>query len=337
MGYQKSPSLSNNTYKKNGGAGGPRSFVGSQSLSNNSFRKNAVIVTISKDDIVVLGEAGDKKAIEERCEHIGGSTEAKVNDAYEEARELCPMCNTSKRVSSQAALKVAQQTKDGRDVEVSNLRVELENVKDETLGSMEQQKESEFEAKSLRTMTQRMVLTHEDMVSVVDCIEKDYTVITLQCKYRPKLLFDIACTITDMRYVVYHGVVNTGSKAEHDRVILCLEVAIERRTSELELCTEDQVGLLSNITRIFGENSLCIKRVEISTENGIAKDIFYVTDMTGDIPVNLRTIDSIHRQIGQHTSLDVKWNSSPPKPTTPDETRMIFLFGHIFKSCSFCY
>ncbi|GJU20009.1 shaggy-related protein kinase epsilon-like protein [Tanacetum coccineum] len=141
-------------------------------------------VTISKDDIVVLDEAGDKKAIEEICEHV--------------------------------ALKVAQQTKDGRDVEVSNLRVELENVKDETLGVMEQQKESEFEAKSLRTMTQRMVLTHEDMV-----------------------------------------------------------------------------GLLSNITRIFGENSLCIKRAEISTENGIARDIFYVTDMTGDIPVNLRTIDSI--------------------------------------------
>ncbi|GKD52205.1 ribonuclease H-like domain-containing protein [Tanacetum coccineum] len=166
-------------------------------------------------------------------------------------------------------------------------------------------------------------------VSVVDCIEKDYTAITLQCKDRPKLLFDIACTITDMKYVVYHGVPHLADGS--------LSAAMERRTSELELCTEDQVGLLSNITRIFGENSLCIKRAEISTENGIARDIFYVTDMTGDIPVNLRTIDSIRRQIGQHTSLDVKWNSSPPKPTTPDETRMIFLFGHIFKSCSFCY
>ncbi|GJR20074.1 reverse transcriptase domain-containing protein [Tanacetum coccineum] len=205
-----------------------------------------------------------------------------VNDAYEEARELCPMCsNTSKRVSSQAALKAAQQTKDRRDVEVSNLRAKLENVKDETLGAMEQLKESESEAKALRTMTQRMVLTHEDMVSVVDCIEKDYTVITLQCKDRPKLLFDIACTITDIEIVVCHELSSLGlmeklicTKAEHDRVMLCLEAAMERRTSELELCTEDQVGLLSNITRIFGENSLCIKRAEISTENGIARDIF---------------------------------------------------------------
>ncbi|KAK9048965.1 hypothetical protein SSX86_032068, partial [Deinandra increscens subsp. villosa] len=79
----------------------------------------------------------------------------------------------------EAALKAAQQTKDGRDVEVSNLRAELEvntwylpahwnaKVKDETLGAMEQLKEAESEAKALRTMTQRMVLTHEEMEEVV--------------------------------------------------------------------------------------------------------------------------------------------------------------------------
>ncbi|GKB07122.1 hypothetical protein Tco_0835355 [Tanacetum coccineum] len=43
MGYQKSSSLSNNTYMKNRGAGGPRSFTCSQSFSNNNYRKNAVI------------------------------------------------------------------------------------------------------------------------------------------------------------------------------------------------------------------------------------------------------------------------------------------------------
>ncbi|KAJ9559488.1 hypothetical protein OSB04_004648 [Centaurea solstitialis] len=66
-----------------------------------------------------------------------------------------------------AALKAAQQTKDGRDVEVSNLRAELENLKDETVGAMEQLKEAESEAKALRNMTQRMVLTHEEMEEVV--------------------------------------------------------------------------------------------------------------------------------------------------------------------------
>ncbi|RVW49633.1 ACT domain-containing protein ACR6 [Vitis vinifera] len=41
--------------------------------------------------------------------------------------------------------------------------------------------------------------------------------------------------------------------AERERVIQCLEAAIERRASEgleLELCTEDQFGLLSDITRV---------------------------------------------------------------------------------------
>ncbi|KAI3784621.1 hypothetical protein L1987_43723 [Smallanthus sonchifolius] len=189
-------------------------------------------------------------------------------------------------------------------------------------------------------------------VSVLDCVEKDYTVITMRCKDRPKLLFDTVCTITDMQYVVYHGVVHTGkmeayqeyyirhvdgirisSEAERERVMKCLEAAIERRTSEaleLELCAADQVGLLSDITRIFRENSLCIKRAEISTENGKARDTFYVTNTTGDSPVDPRTIDSIRKQIGQHTALDVRWNLSPQKPTR-EETTMSSLFGHFFK------
>lgn len=47
-------------------------------------------------------------------------------------------------------------------------------------------------------------------VSILDCIQKDYTVITMRSKDRPKLLFDIICTLTDMQYVVFHGMVNTG-------------------------------------------------------------------------------------------------------------------------------
>ncbi|XP_057481329.1 ACT domain-containing protein ACR6 isoform X4 [Actinidia eriantha] len=47
-------------------------------------------------------------------------------------------------------------------------------------------------------------------VTVMDCIEKDYTMITMRSKDRPKLLFDTVCTLTDMQYVVFHGVVHTG-------------------------------------------------------------------------------------------------------------------------------
>ncbi|KAJ9189728.1 hypothetical protein P3X46_000985 [Hevea brasiliensis] len=199
---------------------------------------------------------------------------------------------------------------------------------------------------------------HEDKSSrphvTVLNIEKDYSVITMRSKDRPKLLFDIVCTLTDMEYVVFHGMVNTGrmeayqefyirhvdglpisSEAERERVIQCLEAAIERRASEgleLELCTEDRVGLLSDITRIFRENSLCIRRAEISTKGGKAKDTFYVTDVTGN-PVDPKIIDSIRQQIGQ-TKLQVKHNSTlSPKP--PQETTMGYLFGNLFRARTF--
>ncbi|XP_071696186.1 ACT domain-containing protein ACR6-like isoform X1 [Rutidosis leptorrhynchoides] len=193
-------------------------------------------------------------------------------------------------------------------------------------------------------------------VTVLDCVEKDYTVITMFCRDRPKLLFDIICTLTDMQYVVFHGVVHTGkmeafqeyyirhvdgspvsSEAERERVMQCLEAAIERRTFEaleLELCTADRVGLLSDVTRVFRENSLCIKRAEISTERGKAKDKFYVTAMTGNSPVDPKTIDSIQRQIGQQAALHVKWNASQSPEPPPEETTMSFLFGNLFKGRS---
>ncbi|KAG8384993.1 hypothetical protein BUALT_Bualt04G0175900 [Buddleja alternifolia] len=187
-------------------------------------------------------------------------------------------------------------------------------------------------------------------VIVSDCTEKDYTVITMRSKDRPKLLFDIVCTLTDMQYVVFHGVVHTGrreayqefyirhvdgvpvsSEAERERVMQCLEAAIERRGSEgleLELHAEDRMGLLSDITRVFRENSLCIKRAEISTKGGKARDTFYVTDVTGN-PVDPRTVDSICRQIGQGV-LQVKWDTDATAKPHQEKT-IRFLLGSFFR------
>ncbi|KAJ8646063.1 hypothetical protein MRB53_007811 [Persea americana] len=191
-------------------------------------------------------------------------------------------------------------------------------------------------------------------VALFDCIEKDYTVVTMKSKDRPKLLFDTVCTLTDMQYVVFHGTVETGkmeayqeyyirhidglpvsSEAERERVTQCLEAAIERRASEgleLELCTDDRVGLLSDITRVFRENGLSIKRAEISTKGGRAIDTFYVTDASGH-PVEAKTIESIRQQIGQ-SILRVKQKpifSSKPR----QETAIGFLFGSLFKARPF--
>ncbi|KAL9229413.1 hypothetical protein vseg_004880 [Gypsophila vaccaria] len=192
------------------------------------------------------------------------------------------------------------------------------------------------------------------LITVADCPEKDYTVITMRSKDRPKLLFDIVCTLTDMKYVVFHGMVSSGtmeayqvknfefyirhidgrpirSEAERERVMQCLEAAIERRASEgleLELCTDDRAGLLSDITRIFRENGLSIQRAEISTKSGKAVDTFYVTDVEGN-PVDQTIINSIRQEIGQ-TILQVKQKSClSQKPA--QETTVSFLFASFFK------
>lgn len=46
-------------------------------------------------------------------------------------------------------------------------------------------------------------------VSVANWHDRDYSVVTIRCKDRPKLLFDIVCTLTDMQYVVFHGSVDS--------------------------------------------------------------------------------------------------------------------------------
>ncbi|KAK3183180.1 hypothetical protein Dsin_030466 [Dipteronia sinensis] len=193
-------------------------------------------------------------------------------------------------------------------------------------------------------------------VTVLDCSDRDYTAVIIRSTDRPKLLFDTLCSLTDMQYVVYHGTVITGrmeayqeyyikhvdgfpisSEAERQRVIACLEAAIERRSSEgleLELFTEDRFGLLSDITRILRENGLCIRRAEISTKSGKAKDTFFVTDVSGN-PVEPKIVDSIQLQMGQNV-LEVKGNLNMP-PKLPQEAARSFFFGNFFKGRSFQY
>lgn len=43
------------------------------------------------------------------------------------------------------------------------------------------------------------------VISVDLCEDKGYSVVNVKCKDRPKLLFDIVCTLTDMQFVVFHA------------------------------------------------------------------------------------------------------------------------------------
>ncbi|XP_076916829.1 ACT domain-containing protein ACR8-like [Bidens hawaiensis] len=157
------------------------------------------------------------------------------------------------------------------------------------------------------------------LVSVQNCAEKEYSVVNIQCKDRPKLLFDVVCTLTDMQYVVFHATIITredgayleffirhidgspiSSEAEKQRVIMCLKAAIERRAPEgmrLELYKPDKPGLLAQVTRTFRENTMNVTQAEISTKMGMALNIFYVTDAIGN-PVDSKLVDSVMQGIG---------------------------------------
>ncbi|KAL0923339.1 hypothetical protein M5K25_007392 [Dendrobium thyrsiflorum] len=156
-------------------------------------------------------------------------------------------------------------------------------------------------------------------VSIQRLVERGYSVVTVQCSDRPKLLFDIVCTLTEMEYVVYHGTVRTdadqayqefyikhsdgrpiSSEAERQRVMQCLQAAIDRRGQglRLEICTVEKPALLSEITRAFRENGLLVKRAEVSSTKGqLASNIFYVTDAGGGIPSS-EMVDAVRRNIG---------------------------------------
>ncbi|KAL5717372.1 hypothetical protein ACHQM5_010385 [Ranunculus cassubicifolius] len=189
------------------------------------------------------------------------------------------------------------------------------------------------------------------LITVENCVEKGYTVVYVKCPDRPKLLFDTVCTLTDMQYVVFHATIIAegpeasqeyyirhldgypiSSDGERQRVIHCLEAAITRRTTEgvrLELCSDDRVGLLSDVTRIFRENGLAVTQAEVTTRGSQAVNVFYVIDASGN-PVKNETIEAVRSEIGK-TVLHVRNNIYSKSP--PEESGR-FSLGDLFRTSS---
>lgn len=46
-------------------------------------------------------------------------------------------------------------------------------------------------------------------ITIERCEEKEYSVVSVRCKDRAKLMFDIVCTLTDMQYVVFHATISS--------------------------------------------------------------------------------------------------------------------------------
>lgn len=98
---------------------------------------------------------------------------------------------------------------------------------------------------------------------------------------------------------------------------------------EVEVRTEDRMGLLSEITRVFRENSLSIIRAAISTKDTQAEDMFYVSDAYGN-PVDGRTMDAVGEQIG-HAVLWVKKRDVPPTNKPVPEGGAVSVLGSLLK------
>ena len=61
------------------------------------------------------------------------------------------------------------------------------------------------------------------MISIQNINEMGYSVVNIQCKDRPKLLFDIVCTLTDMQYVIFHATIKSpGPDTCQVHVWLCI-------------------------------------------------------------------------------------------------------------------
>ncbi|XP_027333276.1 ACT domain-containing protein ACR2 [Abrus precatorius] len=199
----------------------------------------------------------------------------------------------------------------------------------------------DFEAPSSKEMMGR-----KRMVTIESCEQKKYSIVSIECKDRPRLMFDTVCTLTDMQYVIFHASISShtgyafqeyfirhvdgyalNTASEKERVMKCLEAAIERRVCEgvrLELRAENRVGLLSDITRVLRENGLAVVRADVETHGEKSVNAFYVRDISGN-EVDIEYFSkSVKKEMGAIVTVHVNNDTSRRKATTPEHSPLSF-------------
>ncbi|KAH7664036.1 Tropomyosin domain-containing protein [Dioscorea alata] len=131
-----------------------------------------------KDELDMLQEENENiheklRIAEQRCEEA----EARARELEKQVANLGEGVSLEARLLNrqendlvgkmQAALKAAELTRGGRDEEIFAIRQEVESAKAEAETVREQLREAQSEAISLCSMTQRMILTQEEMEEVV--------------------------------------------------------------------------------------------------------------------------------------------------------------------------
>ncbi|PIA42328.1 hypothetical protein AQUCO_02000047v1 [Aquilegia coerulea] len=186
------------------------------------------------------------------------------------------------------------------------------------------------------------------VVTIENCNEKGYSVVSIKSKDRQRLMFDTVCTLTDMEYIIFHASIRSHgecafqeyyirhidgytlhTEAEKLRVIRCLKAAIERRVCEgvrLELRADNKVGLLSDITRSLREFGLAVVRADVATKGEKATNAFYVRTISGN-EVDMKIVESLKKEM-EPIALEVKIDL--PRRSLPGRARNSF--GDMLKS-----
>ncbi|KAJ0248568.1 ACT domain-containing protein ACR2 [Hirschfeldia incana] len=155
-------------------------------------------------------------------------------------------------------------------------------------------------------------------VTIGSCEDRGYSIVTVKSRDRRRLMFDTICTLIDMQYVIFHAALRSdgadafqeyfirhvdgralNTEGEKERVIKCLEAAIERRVCEgvkLELCAENRVGLLSDISRVLRENGLTVVRADVETQGQKSLNAFYVRDISGN-KIDMEFVESVKKEM----------------------------------------
>ncbi|ONK76032.1 uncharacterized protein A4U43_C03F23120 [Asparagus officinalis] len=179
----------------------------------------------------------------------------------------------------------------------------------------------------------------ETQVSIESWKEREYSVVNIRSRDRPKLLFDTVCTLTDLQYLVFHAAVSShgplafqeyyirhmdgrtflDTESERQRVTRCLVAAVERRISHglrVEVLTKNRKRLLSDVTRVLREGGLSLTRAECAVRGERAVGTFYVTDTSalssreGD--VDPKRLELVRKELGEEgVTLEVS-NNHPP-------------------------
>lgn len=106
----------------------------------------------------------------------------------------------------------------------------------------------------------------------------------------------------------------------------------------LELCANDRLGLLSDITRVLREKGLGVVRADVETQGEKAVNAFYVKDLSGnDVDTEFtepkkkeKFIESVKKEMGPFIDVAVK-KEITSSPSSPDQ-RPRFSVGDMLKS-----